>query len=53
MEGFERHLTHDLEPNQSRLELQKLIDEMFAEHDRQVFLILAKYLRQDDGTTSE
>lgn len=53
MEGFECHLPHDLEPNQSRLELQRQLDAMFAEHDRQVILILAKYLRQDDGTTSE
>lgn len=53
MEGFERHLPHDLEPNPSRLELQRQLDEMFAESDRQVVLILAKYLKGNDGETSE
>lgn len=49
MEGFERHLPHDLEPSTpTQLELQRQLDEMFAEHDRQVVLILAKYLRGDD-----
>lgn len=37
------HLAHDLPPSEpSRLELQRQIDELFLEHDREVARILSE-----------
>ena len=52
MEGLERHVPHDLEPtNLGALALRQIIDELFAENDRQVARICNEGM--DDGTTSD
>jgi hypothetical protein len=44
MERFD-HVPHDLEPTPTQKELQDELDELFAESDRQIALIFARYLK--------
>lgn len=49
MERLESHLPHDLEPTSlGALALQKVIDELFAESDRQVARIFNEHMGDDD-----
>lgn len=53
MERFEACIPHDPEPTPTQKERQDELDELFAENDRQIALILGRYLKGDHGTTSE
>ncbi len=48
MEGLKRHVPHDLEPTSlGALALQKFIDELFAESDREVARIFNEHMGDD------
>lgn len=48
MEGLERHVPHDLEPTSlGALALQKFIDELFAQSDREVARIFNEHMGDD------